>query len=567
MCAGATWAAVPITVENFSFEQPGLEKIKGWDGVCSDPGWTGLLYDIPGWSSDTAAFDSGVESDWPGSTEGIWSGFLMGTDPSVWNLVNYVIKAGDVLVLSVDARDNWTAPAALPAQLKMDLYYQDIDFGRVSVASNTVTLNETWTTYTLIFVANSVPGSIGKKIGIELKNASNATSTDNSWIGIDNVRLRIRWFGPFWFMNARIRLVYTPGWVIIPTGYWGGWYWWNYQYYWFYPWYGPVGWWWPYCYQYPYWAYWDYWPYYRYYHPWWHYWNWRGWPWFWGFNDRLTFRYWWLRPNIIYWWSYYWDPDGQGNCLELVTMSDESSPAGGRILPLDPNVISNLDVQSHQFSVNGGKAEGEFSSLEYVQVSYLEQYYRNIPGVTESDAQTFINSDIVKELMKNDPNGRGYVGVQYAQWQHPTPMLTVTEESITLKEGYEAEYSIGLPEPTFTEPVRVRVVSSKPERLLIRCPDGHWDVESFFDIYYEMPQTVTIKAVDDTFSEGEETIMLANFFESDPNNGFPLAVTIQDDECGGEGYHEADINHDCKVNFFDFAVMADGWLSCTDPGQ
>jgi hypothetical protein len=377
----------------------------------------------------------------------------------------------------------------------------------------------------------------------------------------------VKWFPPFWFLNARLRLVWTPGYVTIPTGYWGGWYWWYYQNYWFYPWYGPVSWYWPYCYQYPYWAYWDYWPYYRYYHPWWHYWNWRGWPWFWGFNDRLTYWYWWRRPAIVYWWSYYWDPAGQGNCLELVTMSDEDNPTGGRILPLDPNVISHLEVESHQFSVNGGKVEGEFSQLEFIQTMHLEEYYRSIPDVNEDEVQAFINSDIVRELMKNDPCGTGQVGVQYAQWQHPVSPLTVSDTSIALPEGAEAQYSIGLRDPCQPGPVTVRVVSSKPEDLLIRCPDGSWDVESFFDIYYEMPQTVTVKAVDDTFSEGEETIMLANFLESDPNNGFPLAVTIQDDECGGRGYHEADLNHDCKVNFLDFATMADGWLSCTDPGQ
>jgi len=375
----------------------------------------------------------------------------------------------------------------------------------------------------------------------------------------------VKW-RPFWFLNTRMRLVWTPGWVTFPTGYWGGWYWWYYQFYWFYPWYGPVSWYWPYCYQYPYWAYWDYWPYYRYYHPWWHYWNWRGWPWFWGFNDRLTYWYWWRRPATVYWWSYYWDPAGQGNCLELVTMADENNPAGGRILPLDPNVINHLEVQSHQFSVNGGKVEGEFSQLEFIQTMHLEEYYRSIPGVTESEVQTFINSDIVGELRKNDPSGEGLVGVQYAQWQHPVSPLTVSDTSIALPEGAEAQYSIGLRESS-PDSVTVRVVSSKPERLLIRCPDGHWDVESFFDVYFDMPQTVTIKAVDDTFSEGEETIMLANFLENDPENGFPLAVTIQDDECGGKGYHEADLNHDCKVNFYDFAIMADGWLSCTDPGQ
>ena len=39
---------------------------------------------------------------------------MMGTDPSVYNQLAYEIQAGDVLTLKVDARNNWTADAALP---------------------------------------------------------------------------------------------------------------------------------------------------------------------------------------------------------------------------------------------------------------------------------------------------------------------------------------------------------------------------------------------------------------------------------------------------------------------
>ena len=84
---------------------------------------------------------------------------------------------------------------------------------------------------------------------------------------------RIKWWPPFWFLNARIRLVRTPGIIVIPTGWWGGWWWWHHQCHWFRPWHGPVWWYWPYC-RYWYRPYWDYWPYYRYYRPWWHYWRW-----------------------------------------------------------------------------------------------------------------------------------------------------------------------------------------------------------------------------------------------------------------------------------------------------
>lgn len=44
-----------------------------------DPDWSGLVYDIPGWSSDTAAFDSGVETGWT-PTDGNYTAFLMSGD-------------------------------------------------------------------------------------------------------------------------------------------------------------------------------------------------------------------------------------------------------------------------------------------------------------------------------------------------------------------------------------------------------------------------------------------------------------------------------------------------------
>jgi hypothetical protein len=183
---------VAIEVENFSFELPGTGKQKCWDGenlnteTGDDP--NDYFTDVPGWSSDTAAADSGVEGPdaWPGNTEGVWAGYMMGTDPSVYNLTGYEIQAGDNLVLSVDARNNWTADAALPALLQMTLYY-DVGGVRVPAASQAVELTTTWTPYSLALSADDVPESVGNLLGIELKNASNATSDNNSWIGMDNV--------------------------------------------------------------------------------------------------------------------------------------------------------------------------------------------------------------------------------------------------------------------------------------------------------------------------------------------------------------------------------------------
>jgi hypothetical protein len=173
---------VSIEVENFSFELPGTEKIKGWngEGVSDTP-----AEDIPGWASDTAAADSGVESDWPGSTDGVWTGFLMGDDPSIWNLTDHIIAEGEYITFKIDLQDNWT-DGGLP-DVTISLYYDDAG-SRVTVASATVTpLDQSeggWTEFSVSFA--NAPGSIGKQLGIEIDNL-----LASSWIGMDNARVDV----------------------------------------------------------------------------------------------------------------------------------------------------------------------------------------------------------------------------------------------------------------------------------------------------------------------------------------------------------------------------------------
>jgi len=164
-----------VSVENFSFELPGTEKIKGWngEGVSDTP-----AVDIPGWSSDTVVVDSGVETGF-GATDGEWTAFLMSGDPSVWQLTDHTISSSNVLELKVDARITWAATA-----MQMTLYYDD-NGARIPAATNEVTLTDDMQEYILSLTAADVPESVGKKIGIEFSNASSG----DSWIGLDNVRL------------------------------------------------------------------------------------------------------------------------------------------------------------------------------------------------------------------------------------------------------------------------------------------------------------------------------------------------------------------------------------------
>ena len=172
---------VPITVENASFELPGTVKIKGWngEGIAGTP-----AVDIPGWASDvnSPVADSGVETGF-GATDGSWTAFLKGADPSIWQSTGFVIAADDVFALSVDARNTWQGTT-----LRVTVYYE-ADGLRVPAATVDVAVTDAMQTFTLPFAANDVPDSIGKILGVEFDNV---TEEGESWIGLDTVFLTVK---------------------------------------------------------------------------------------------------------------------------------------------------------------------------------------------------------------------------------------------------------------------------------------------------------------------------------------------------------------------------------------
>jgi hypothetical protein len=193
----AMWCfADQIEVVNFSFEQPGTEKIKGWngEGVDGTP-----AVDIPGWVSDTVVVDSGVETGYTTPTDGDWTGFIMSSDPPTYNLTDYDIVEGETYCLLVDARDNWT-PAETTRDLQLTLYYDDAGT-RIAMGSATFDLDtmgtdvghDAWKTFALYATADSV--AAGHKLGIEIDNVSTG---DDSWHGLDNVRLDVIYVSPIY---------------------------------------------------------------------------------------------------------------------------------------------------------------------------------------------------------------------------------------------------------------------------------------------------------------------------------------------------------------------------------
>ncbi len=411
-----------------------------------------------------------------------------------------------------------------------------------------------------------------------------------------------KWFPHYWYLDCRLRLLPTPVDinrvaipVVVPNGWWGGWWWWHHQCCWFRPWYGPI---WRYqpYYPWPWWRwrlYWNYWPYYKYYYgPWWNYWRWQGGPWFWGFKKcfHYTWRPWWpyypwpysysWKPPIIYLWSWYWDPNGQGNCVEMYTMADEENPAGGRILPVTDNVMDGLTVTEHNFNVNN-KIDGNFASLEWVEIGTdgynLRSSFASMTGADANDVNNFMESEIVQELIKNAAGG-AKVGLQYATWTHTDaiPALEVSADSIVMSEtGGEgvSEYEFTVQPATGSMPTDANVsLIPSSARLDLGNGAGAPRILEFNTGNWETPQTVTVTAVNDSNSQGTETLMIGCSISTDPNTGVSVEVTLQDDELGGWGFNEGDISGpdsqpDGKTNLFDLAVVARDWLDCTNPNQ
>ena len=185
------FAQTNLTVLNFSFEKPDSGKIKGWDGKCSDPTYTGKKMDIPFWNTDakdSADFDSGIEIS--ATTDGKYRGYLMGADTSVYQLTNRRIEDSDTLQLLVDVTNAYQGPS-----FKMELFYLQYDSVRVPIVSEVKTITSSMATYSISFATDPTAPSpwIGWKLGILFDNVTPLVGTDNlhgGWIAFDNVRLR-----------------------------------------------------------------------------------------------------------------------------------------------------------------------------------------------------------------------------------------------------------------------------------------------------------------------------------------------------------------------------------------
>ena len=171
-------------VTNADFELPSSGKISTDWGL------------IPGWSSDSAPADSGVEEKYPGMG---YSASIRDTDPSVYQTTSTVIEANTQYTLTFLANDPWTdlennGSGDAEAIIQATIYYLD---GATRTAVSTGTFDDlyfSWseidpTRYTVTFNSSDVPAAVGNNIGIEFDNVTAGSTPGYSWINIDYVSL------------------------------------------------------------------------------------------------------------------------------------------------------------------------------------------------------------------------------------------------------------------------------------------------------------------------------------------------------------------------------------------
>lgn len=420
-----------------------------------------------------------------------------------------------------------------------------------------------------------------------MEKSFNTPGNDESLDGSEKAFLFGRPFWrPYWFLDGKILLYYAPIWTYSHTGFWGGWYPYYYHNYYYYPWYGPVFchpccwnlnwhyWWWQWpwrnnCYYSNYWYQGCWW--------WWH--PWQGGTYFYGFLDRLQYRYWYPYPRTTYWWSWYWCFNGRVYCMEVVTLGDAQD--GGRVLPLDNAVLDNLEVSEHTFSVNGGKVQGSFLSqsgepLDRVPVNALPEYYAML-GANPEDMASFMESDIYQNLLSHSLPG-DQVLVQYAEfiiedngYAEISFLQSDDGNAMEITEGEQASYEITLAAVPEADVFVTVTPSVNAEKIDLGAGPGV-PVVLHFPAGDPGPRAVNVQVLDNDVQNRHELAVLTHTVESlgplKAGVEIPaVPIAIKDNECGSKGYLFGDVNRDCNVNFLDVVIIADDWVSCTDPSR
>jgi hypothetical protein len=167
--------AEPIEVLNYSFEYVDGELVKTKTMGVTPDYWE---WGVNGW-------EAGIEAP---SSDGLVCAAI-GSEDSLYQLLDHVIMGGDEYTLTFDAYYLWSDTPTYDCTFQGQLYYDD-DGQRVVldyVEDHFDVYDQIWHEYNVITTIAQDSPAIGRQLGIELATVEQANT---SWFGFDYVRLK-----------------------------------------------------------------------------------------------------------------------------------------------------------------------------------------------------------------------------------------------------------------------------------------------------------------------------------------------------------------------------------------
>jgi hypothetical protein len=174
--------------------------------------------------------------------------------------------------------------------------------------------------------------------------------------------------------------------------------------------------------------------------------------------------------------------------------------------------------------------------------------------VIDNDVRSILVDPDFVALSEGDPNVWAYVDVTLSH-----PPLAVVNVGVNL---FEWAADLGM----------VETDADLEDPNYLQFDAGNWDT----------PKQIGFRAfyVEGRANEEEPMSQVPAFCDLIPSSadagydpetgiepGAQIAIEVEDIDCGSYGFDERDYNEDCFVNLADFAIFAQGWWFCTDPGN
>lgn len=236
------------------------------------------------------------------------------------------------------------------------------------------------------------------------------------------------------------------------------------------------------------------------------------------------------------------------------------------------NVVITADPNGTDITLAGASAAGEPIDITFTPADWYVPQTVTVIAINDTDPENEEGTFIEFTVASADTNFDGTLVL-------PVSVTIIDDDSsgILIDEGD----GLSVSEQGPTQDTYTISLLGVPTQEVYVYPADNADTDQvtfspnpvvFTTSNYNVPQTVTITAIDDDVLENTHYTTISHTVESAdlafnelPVPTDPMNVTIEDNECGVWGYYPEDLNKDCQVNLEDIAQMAGSWLGCTDP--